>query len=80
MVVPAPEAHQVAGCEKGLSFMWADGCLFSGQRSGVTEEQFPQQFESVVRLRPLARFLMGGLQARSTHLETVIMKGGSVNV
>lgn len=44
------------------------------------EEQFPQQFESVVRLRPLARFLMGGLQARSTHLETVIMKGGSVNV
>lgn len=31
---------------------------------------FPQQFERVNRVLPLARFPMGGLQARSRQLET----------
>lgn len=59
--------------------MWAGGWVFSGQRWGVTGgwghrqcwwELFSQQPERVRRVLPLARFPMGGLQARPSHLET----------
>lgn len=76
MPMPAADAHQVSGCKKGSSVMWADGWGSSGQRrSGITQvlwckELFPQQLERVKRVLPVAKFLIGGLQAWPSHLET----------
>lgn len=45
------------------------GCA-GGDGRRPTEEVFAQHPERVKRALPLARFPMGGLQARSAHLET----------
>lgn len=79
MVLRPPDAHQVSGCKKGSSVMWRAGWGSWEQAWGLTEGWghrgcwdvlFPQQFERVNRVLPLARFPMGGLQARSRQLET----------